>query len=284
MTLRLNFLPVHPWCHRQAPRTLTVGGRYPSGVELLAAGRMAEVFAIDEKRVVKLDRPEWNGVSAFEADVITRVAKAGLPVARSHGVITIDGRSGVILDRLEGRSLLQVVLETAGTGIDALAEQFVTLQATINAVVIEGFPDLLGRLRGEIEQSGLPSPLVSELSELLIQLDDGTRVVCHYDFHPHNVMVTAAGWFVIDWLGVASGPPVADLARTLLLGAHVADSHVSAFTRGVRRHGLRQRGVVDATCDAWIRVAAAARLAEGFMGDYAAWLRAVAEGTVTHTV
>jgi aminoglycoside phosphotransferase (APT) family kinase protein len=245
---------------------------------------MAEVFAIDDKRVVKLDRPEWNGVSAFEADVITRVADAGLPVARSHGVITIDGRDGVILDRLDGRSLLQVVLETAETGIDALAEQFVTLQSTIHAADIEGFPDLLGRLRGEIEQSGLPAPLVSELAELLIQLDDGTRRVCHYDLHPDNVMVTAAGWFVIDWLGVASGPPVADLARTLPLGAQIADSQVSAFTRGVRRYGLRQRGVADATCDAWIRVAAAARLAEGFVGEYAAWLRTVAKGTVTHIV
>jgi aminoglycoside phosphotransferase (APT) family kinase protein len=102
--------------------------------------------------------------------------------------------------------------------------------------------------------------------------------------HPGNVIVTAAGWFVIDWLGVASGPPVADLARTLLLGAQIADSQLSAFTRGVRRHGLRQRGVADATCDGWIRVAAAARLAEGFIGEYSAWLRTVAEGTVTHTV
>jgi hypothetical protein len=245
---------------------------------------MAEVFALDDERVVKLDRPEWNGVSAFEADVITRVAEAGLPVARSHGVITIDGRDGVILDRLEGRSLLQVVLETAETGTDALAEQFVTLQSAINAAVVAGFPDLPGRLRSEIEQSGLPSPLVSELIELLIQLDDGARAVCHYDFHPENVMVTAAGWFVIDWLGVASGPPVADLARTLLLGERLADSPVSAFMRGVRRHGLRQRGVADATCDAWIRVAAAARLTEGFIGEYAAWLRTVAEGTVTLTV
>jgi aminoglycoside phosphotransferase (APT) family kinase protein len=237
---------------------------------------MAEVFAIDEK----LDRPEWNGVSVFESDVITRVAETGLPVARSHGVINIDGRCGVLLDRLEGPSLLEVVIGTRQTGIDSLAEQFATLQTTINATVIEGLPDLVDRLKGEIEKSGLPPQRVSELSELLIQLDDGTRGVCHYDFHPNNVIVTAAGWVVIDWLGTASGPSMTDLARTLLLGAQIADSHVSEFTRRVRRHGLRQRGMVEAACDAWIRVAAAARLAEGFTGESAAWLRTVAEGTV----
>jgi hypothetical protein len=254
--------------------------QYSLGVELLAAGRMAEVFVIDDERVVKLDRHEWNGVSAFESDAITRVAESGLPVARSHGVVTIDGRCGVVLDRLYGRSLLPVVIEATPADIDSLAEQFAALQANINATVIEGLPDLVGRLRGEIERSGLPSQLLSELSSLLIQLDDGTRRVCHYDFHPDNVIVTLAGWIVIDWLGVASGPPLADLARTLLLSSQIAGSRLSEFVRRIRRHGLRQLGVVEADCDAWIRVAAAARLAEGFTGAAAAWLRTVAEGTV----
>lgn len=239
---------------------------------------MAEVFAIDERRVVKLDRQEWNGVSAFESDVIDRVADAGLPVARSHGLVTIDGRCGVLLDRLEGRSLLQVVKDAELARIDSLARQFATLQAMINATAIEGLPGLVSRLNGEIEQSGLPSPLVRELTELLIRLDDGTGGVCHYDLHPDNVIVTADGWVVIDWLGVASGPPVADLARTLLLGARIGGAQMSEFISGVRRHGLLERRVAGATCDAWIRVAAAARLAEGFSGEPAAWLRTIAEG------
>ena len=204
-----------------------VGDQYSSGVELLAAGRMAEVFVIDDERVVKLDRLEWNGVSALESDAITRVAENGLPVARSHGVITVDGRCGVVLDRLYGPSLHQVVIESAPVDIDSLAEQFAALHASINAAVIGGLPDLVDRLRGEVERSGLPSQLVGELSALLTHLDDGTRRVCHYDFHPDNVIVTVAGWIVIDWLGVASGPPLADLARTLLLGAQVADARLS---------------------------------------------------------
>lgn len=239
---------------------------------------MAEVFAIDDDRVVKLDRPEWSGVSAFEAEVIAQLEKAGLPVARSHGVTTIDGRCGVILDRITGRSLLRVVTDSAETGIDALARQFAALQATINATVVTDLPDLVARLKSEIEQSDLPSALVSELSELLLRLDDGTRGICHYDFHPDNVIVTPTGWIVIDWLAAATGPPVADLARTLLLGARSADPHVFEFTRRFRAHSLSQRGVVESTCEAWIRVAAAARLAEGFSGEYAAWLQTVAEG------
>ena len=75
-----------------------VVGRYAPCVELLAEGRMAEVFAYAQGLVVKLDRPEWQGIAAMEADVIGRMDAAGLPVARCHGVVTVGDRSGIVLD------------------------------------------------------------------------------------------------------------------------------------------------------------------------------------------
>lgn len=249
-------------------------------MEFLAAGRTAEVFALDDQRVVKLDRPEWSGLSAFESDVIIRAANAGLPVARSHGVVSIDDRCGVVLDRVDGYPLSRALTGAAEDGVDEIAERFATMQGMINATVIEGLPDLVGRLREEIGRSGLPAGLASELTGLLAELDDGQRQVCHFDFHPDNVIVTPNRWVVIDWLTAASGPPAADLARTLLLWGHITDPAVLSFMRAVRRHSRRQRCLDDALCDAWIRVAAGARLAEGFEGNYAAWLRSVAAGAV----
>jgi hypothetical protein len=241
---------------------------------------LAEVFALENGRVVKLDRPGWSGVSVFESGVISRAAEAGLPVARSHGVITIDGRCGVVLDRIEGDSLQWVLARASDAGVDDMAEQFAALQSAINATTIEGLPDLVIRLHGEIERSNLPGSLASELDGLLTTLDDGLRGVCHFDLHPHNVLVSPNGWVVIDWLTAASGPPVADLARTLLLRGDIRDSPIVDFMRGVRRHSQEQRSLDDDTCDAWIRITAAARLAEGFDGEYAAWLRGVAGGSV----
>ena len=85
--------------------------------------------------MLKLDRPDWNGLSAFEATVLARLADAGLPVARAHGTVTVDGRGGVVLGRVEGPSLLRVV-EAAGPGqIDSLAADFVALQLRCNATV-----------------------------------------------------------------------------------------------------------------------------------------------------
>jgi hypothetical protein len=263
-----------------APTTQVEIGRYPRPVELLAEGRMAEVFAYGDGRVVKLDRPEWSGVSLFESDVLLKVAGAGLPVARSHGVVTIDDRCGVILDRIDGGSLLAALLGSSVPQAESWAERFATLGTTINRTVIDGLPPLIDRLRSEIAQSGLAGSEQRQLVDLLDGLDGGPDGVCHFDFHPDNVLVGGPGWVVIDWLTVASGPSAADLARTLVIYGRWTDSPIIEFMRAVRRHGAAQRGLRDDTLDAWVRVVAGARLAEGFDGEYARWLTGVARGEV----
>jgi aminoglycoside phosphotransferase (APT) family kinase protein len=241
---------------------------------------MAQVLALDDDRVLKLDRPEWSGVSEFELRVIKQVAAAGLPVARSHGMMTVDGRKGVVLDRVHGDSL-QVALGRSSEGrIDHLAVLFDRLQQAMNTTPVEGLPDLVTRLRAEIARSGLAPDRVVELTDLLAALDTGERGLCHFDFHPNNVLVGARGWVVIDWLTAGSGPGLADVARTLVLRGQAVDPPLLRFMRKVRAHVLRQRGVDDGTLDAWIRVVAGARLAEGFDGAYAEWLRQVADGVV----
>ena len=90
-------------------------------LELLAEGRTAEVFAYGEGRVLKLDRPDWSGLSEFEGTLLAGLADAGLPVARPHGTVTVEGRSGLILDRVEGPSLLEVLLASGPERAEQLA-------------------------------------------------------------------------------------------------------------------------------------------------------------------
>jgi hypothetical protein len=251
-------------------------------MRVIAQGRMAEIVTLDgqDGRVVKLDRPEWSGVSAFESDVIERVAAAGIPVARSYGTVTLEGRCGVILDRIDGESLEGVLTgQPEILDQDGLAIEFAALQGAINAVSIDGLPDLVGRLGDEIPRSGLGASAVDRLSRRLRELDPGVRHLCHFDFHPGNILVSPRGWVVVDWLGAASGPPVADFARTLVLLGHHIPAAAAGFVRGVYVHGSNRTGLDQHVVDEWVQIVAAARLAEGFDGKYAEWLVSVAEGS-----
>jgi Ser/Thr protein kinase RdoA (MazF antagonist) len=250
-------------------------------VELLAEGRTAEVYAYGDGRVVKLDRPEWSGLAPFEGEILERLVEAGLPVARPYGSVSLEGRSGVVLERIDGAPLMAHVAQASPGPRRQLADRFAATQQAVNATRITGLPDLVPRLRGEIEGSIADPGLRRELTDLLDELDDRDRSgrgVCHFDFHPGNVLVEPDRWVVIDWLTVASGPAAADLARTCVLTGRWSAEPFAAFGRDIRRLGLERRGLGADTLNAWVRVVAGARLAEGFGGEEAVWLLRVAQG------
>ena len=242
-------------------------------MEIVGQGRMAEVFGVDDDMVVKLDRPEFNGFALHEEAIMREVCRSGAPVPDVLGTTVVDGREGLLLRRLRGPGL-GAVIRTSDSALP-LAEAFVELQLVLHPVVAPSAPDLVSRLIEEIERSGLPRGARSELSRYVTKAGSDVGL-CHCDFHPDNVIVTEAGWRVIDWVGAATGPTAADFARTILLRADTRDEPTRSFIDHVRRYGAQRRGIAADDLNAWLRVIAAARLSEGFSGPYASWLSAVA--------
>jgi aminoglycoside phosphotransferase (APT) family kinase protein len=248
-------------------------------VELLASGRTAEVFAWDDGRVLKLDRPEWNGLSALESAALMSVRAVGVPAPRPYEMVMVGDRHGVVLERIDGPMLWEVLAAASADDVDALAREWTEMHATLNSRAVTGLPDLMWSIGNSIGSSGLAPGLVEELVALLDEIDDGRRVLCHFDLHPGNVIVGSDRWVVIDWLTASSGPPDADFARTLLLVPPNPNARHQQFGAAVRREGMRARGLGADRLNDWLRVVAAARLAEGFEGEHAEFLTAVASGT-----
>ena len=211
---------------------------------MLAEGRNAEVFAYGDGRVLKLDRPEWTGLSPFEGEMLELLAGAGLPVARSHGAVTVDGRSGIVLDRIDGVPLSEVLAAAEGAEVEQLAERFVELQWRLNAPRCPG-----SRRWSRVFGSSSTPPSTTPASAPScwpgsMSSTTARWVVLHYDFHPDNVLVTPEDrWVVIDWLTVAAGPAPADLARTLVLWGQRTTDPMATFMRAVRRLGADQHGL-----------------------------------------
>jgi Ser/Thr protein kinase RdoA (MazF antagonist) len=242
-------------------------------VELVGEGRMAEIFAVDDETVVKVDRPEFDGVALHEATIMREVGRSGLPVPDVIATTVVDGRHGLVLSRLRGPALAEVV--GLSESVEPLAEAFVELHIALHPAEVPSAPDLVARLSEEIERSGLPHRTKSELSRYVTE-GGGDVGLCHFDLHPDNVIVTDTGWKVIDWVAAATGPTTADFARTILLRANATDTATMSFINHVRRYGSQRRGVAADELSMWLRVVAAARLSEGFGRSYASWLGAVA--------
>ncbi|GAB3952858.1 phosphotransferase [Kribbella albertanoniae] len=154
----------------------------PADAEPFAAGRDADVYALDEAWVVRRYR---NGHPVRdEADFMRHVAKFGYPVP---AVREVDG-ADMVIERLTGPTLA----ESAVAG-DLTATELGVLHA-----------DLHRRLHAISAPSGTPG-----------------LVVVHGDLHPENVIATPAP-IVIDWCNAEEGTAEFDIAMTAVIFAQVA--------------------------------------------------------------
>lgn len=151
--------------------------------EPFATGRDADVFALDEHRVLRRYRRAAD-VTA-EAAIMRHVAAHGYPVPT---VFEASGRD-LVMTRIDGPTMRAAL----ATGRLAAGE---------GAVMLAG---LLERLHA------VPVPAGT----------DGTAVI-HLDLHPDNVLVSAAGPTVIDWANARTGAPDTDTAMSALILAQVA--------------------------------------------------------------
>jgi hypothetical protein len=89
------------------------------------------------------------------------------------------------------------------------------LHAKLHASTIQAdLPSQRHELEMNIRRAeALPADLRAKILAALESLPDRDRL-CHGDFHPGNILITAQGEIIIDWIHAARGNPLADLART----------------------------------------------------------------------
>jgi Ser/Thr protein kinase RdoA (MazF antagonist) len=255
----------------------------------VAEGRTAEIYPWGETHILKLYRawcpPDWV---EYEARIAASVHKAGIPSPAAGEIVDVDGRRGLVYERIEGPSMLQEMNARPWTFLNH-ARSLADLHVKIHKQTIEGLPSYRNRLRFDIRRANALSEALREKAlRLLEALPDGGSV-CHGDFHPGNVLLTREGPVVIDWMTACSGVPAADVARTSLLlsiGAKSAGNMVRPLLRIVislyhrtymNRYQTNTRGGKHEP-QRWMPVIAAARLNEEILPEREALIQMVAEG------
>ena len=192
--------------------------------EKIGEGVFAEIHAWAPGQVVKLFKVGVpRQMSQWEARMTRAVFAAGGPAPEVLGEVSLDGRSGIVLPRLEGPTLLQLTKSGAITFERAGAILASLFLAVHNMPPPPDVPPLRDLMNGPslLSDDDVPRHIATGILALIERLRPGDGL-CHGDLHPDNVMMTADGPRIIDWSVAVRAPAALDLARCHVMLSEVA--------------------------------------------------------------
>ncbi len=241
---------------------------------LIGVGATAEVYALDERRVLKLFRQDFpKALAESEYDKARTIQGCGVPAPRAMEWVQFGERVGIVYERVQGRSMLYEMLVPWKSR--PCAERMAALQYAINLKKPVGLPSFKEGIRHDVQATSLLMPVEKEaILAVLDPLPDGDSL-CHGDFHPDNIVLDHGRPVVLDWMNACAGSPAADAARTALilttselpegipgpLRRYVQVIRQSFNTAYLERY-CAISGIRPAQIDAWKLPVTAARLVE----------------------
>ncbi|MGW2255365.1 phosphotransferase family protein [Kitasatospora sp. NPDC001660] len=175
---------------------------------LLGRGRTADVFALDDRWVLRRYRDGSD--ASGELAVMRHLAEHGYPVPAA-GAGAAPGE--LVLERLTGPTMREALV-AGDIAPEAAGGLLAGLLRRLHAV-----PALAGA--------------------------DPAHRILHLDLHPENVLLTPRGPVVIDWATAAEGPPALDTGTSALIMAEVVlalPADLAAAARAVLASLVRHLG------------------------------------------
>lgn len=185
--------------------------------KLIATGYQGQVFDLGDGTVAKVFPPRTDVSEVqIEAEVAHFCAELGLSTPPVVGVKAEDGARVIRFEKVEGVTLTDMVMQSPWRMIWA-TQRMAQLFVNLHKIKVEGLRSMKKTLRDRIGRA----PELSEWERdaaltSLEDLEDGNQL-CHFDYHPGNVLVSKEQCFVIDWGDARSGAPLADITHALVL-------------------------------------------------------------------
>jgi uncharacterized protein (TIGR02172 family) len=180
-------------------------------------GRTAQVITWDNNKVIKLFREGFTFSHIEKEEKISRtVFEVGLPVPAVHGIVEVEGRYGILFERVDGPSMMEEMI-TKPDELIRLTKLLSELHAKMHTITVTGLPSQRQKLASQIQSAPRLSDEEREAAlTALTRLPEGNKL-CHGDYHPGNILMSSRGPIVIDWVDGSQGNPHADVARIILL-------------------------------------------------------------------
>jgi tRNA A-37 threonylcarbamoyl transferase component Bud32 len=164
---------------------------------------------------------------------------SGLSIPTTYEIIEVDDTKGILLDFVEGRSMLQNLASKPWLVL-RYAKKMANLHFNTHRADFKGNKCIKPLSQSIADQISRVNLLTSEEKTAILSylscLPDGSSL-CHGDFHPDNIIVSKDRLVTVDWITARLGNPIADVARTwLLLTMGTLPENKTAFEIFLAKH------------------------------------------------
>lgn len=185
--------------------------------KLLGKGNTAEVWEYETGKVCKLffeGYPHEYIRLEFENAKEMYKNKYKINIPKPFQIVTIGKRQGIVYEKIEGKTLLNIIMTERKETLDERLNMFAALHLDILTLhsrnVLSYKEYLIAMLKGK--------KATDQMIFYKIMTAPDDDCLLHGDFHPGNILVTPDGTpAVIDFMNVCRGPALYDIARTYFL-------------------------------------------------------------------
>ncbi|MDR0963622.1 MAG: phosphotransferase [Clostridium sp.] len=184
--------------------------------KMIGQGNTAEIYEYGDNCILKLYRSAMPEQTCSDEFRYTMVAyKNGVKVPQPIEMIRTDERVGAVYERICGKTMLGLMLMKMWKikyYANCLADYHIAIHNRLtNEDDIWSVKD---KLRLDIDSSDdLSKDEKQSIYQNLLNLPDGNSL-CHFDFHPDNIILLDDQYCVLDWMTACKGDPLSDVART----------------------------------------------------------------------
>lgn len=243
--------------------------------ELIGIGNTARVYQWGKTEIIKIFYDQSSAMNeANNAEIINNLQ---LRSPNYSGLVEFEGKIGIVYEKIDGPTMLWHI-EPTEQSISYNAKLMANLQYEIHHVENKLVPNLKLEITNKINNSlEISSPEKQIILDLLNSLPDGNRI-CHYDFHPDNIIISPKGPIIIDWLNLLVGNQEADVTRTsMMIQSHSLPPNAPTwlshrilrdlFNREYLAEYIKLADTDDSFLERWMIPTLAARIDE-MQGEY----------------
>ncbi len=200
------------------------------------ATRATKTVYRDGDKCIKVFNENYSKADVLnEALNQARIEETGLNTPKILEVTKIEGKWAIVSEYIEGKTLAQLMTENPDKRLEYL-EQFVDIQIDMYSKRAPLLNKLKDKLNRRISAADLDATARYELHTRLESMPKHVKV-CHGDFNPSNVVITADGTpYILDWAHATQGNASADVAVTYLQfclsgDTDIAEEYLKLFCR-----------------------------------------------------